>query len=233
MYKRYVVILIFALLVLISLTGYYIRNLNTINFNNYRFTENNYTILIEVDLKKLSIIDRKDGSTLISFPIATGKTSSPTPLGSFIITEKAHWGEGFGSRWMGINVPWGNYGIHGTNKPGSIGSNLSAGCIRMRNSDVEQLYDLVKKGSSVVIINGIYGPFGNGFRTLRPGDRGSDVLEVQKRLLKKGFYKESLDGIYGENMKKGLIEFLKYNNIEPTDRINEKIYNQLDIFLMD
>lgn len=238
MYKRYVMLLISGLVVLISLSGYYIRNLDTMNFNNYRYIENNkeqndYAVLIEVDLKKLSIIDRKDGSTLKSFPIATGKTNSPTPLGSFIITEKAHWGEGFGSRWMGLNVPWGTYGIHGTNKPGSIGSNLSAGCIRMRDSDVEEVYELVRESSAVVIINGMYGPFGNGFRTLRPGDRGADVLEVQKRLLKKGYYKESLDGIYGESMKKGLIEFLKDNNIELTDRINEKIYNFLDIYLMD
>lgn len=238
MYKRYVMLLFSGLVVLISLSGYYIRNLDTMNFNNYRYIENNkeqndYAVLIEVDLKKLSIIDRKDGITLKSFPIATGKTNSPTPLGSFIITEKAHWGEGFGSRWMGLNVPWGTYGIHGTNKPGSIGSNLSAGCIRMRDSDVEEVYELVRESSAVVIINGMYGPFGNGFRTLRPGDRGADVLEVQKRLLKKGYYKESLDGIYGESMKKGLIEFLKDNNIELTDRINEKIYNFLDIYLMD
>lgn len=238
MHKIYVIILIIGLIILISLSGYYINYLNTINFNNYRYIEtnnkqNNYTILIEVDLKKLSIIDRKEGTTVKSYPVATGKINSPTPLGSFIITEKAHWGEGFGSRWMELNVPWGKYGIHGTNKPGSIGLNLSAGCIRMRNSDVEEVYDLVEEGSSVAITNGVYGAFGNGFRTLRPGDRGADVLEVQKRLSKKGYYKGELDGIYGEYMKEGLISFLKHNNIELTDRINEKIYNELDIYLMD
>lgn len=237
MHKIYVIILIIGLIILISLTGYYINYLNTMNFN-YRYIETNnkaenYTILIEVDLKKLSIIDRKDGTTVKSYPVATGKINSPTPLGSFIITEKAHWGEGFGSRWMELNVPWGKYGIHGTNKPGSIGLNLSAGCIRMRNSDVEQVYDLVAEGSSVVITNGIYGAFGNGFRTLRPGDRGADVLEIQKRLSMKSYYKGDLDGIYGEDMKKGLIAFLKDKNIELTDRINEKLYNELDIYLMD
>lgn len=238
MYKRYVIILIASLIFLISLTGYYISHLDTMNLINFKDIENKsiqkeYSIVIEVDLKKLSIIDRSDGSTIKTYPIATGKTNSPTPLGSFIIIEKAHWGEGFGSRWMGLNVPWGKYGIHGTNNPSSIGANLSAGCIRMRNSDIEQLYDLVKKGSSVVISNGIYGPFGNGFRTLRPGDRGADVLEVQKRLFIKDYYKGSLDGIYGENMKKSLISFLKDNKIQLTDRINEEIYNELDIYLMD
>ncbi len=238
MFKKYVIILICLLIILISISGYYIKHLNTINLQNNLRIDNkdkikNYTILIEVDLKRLSIIDRKDGTVVNSFGVATGKDHSPTPLGSFIITEKAHWGEGFGSRWMELNVPWGKYGIHGTNKPGSIGFNLSGGCIRMRNQDVEKVYDLVEKGSTVVISNGLYGPFGSGFRTLRPGDRGADVIEVQKRLTKKGYYEGTIDGIYGEAMKSSLISFLKSNNIELTDKINEKIYNELDIYLMD
>ncbi len=60
-------------------------------------------------------------------------------------------GGGFGSRWMGLNVPWGGkYGIHGTNQPGSIGFNASAGCIRMRNKDVEELYNLVEYNTTVL-----------------------------------------------------------------------------------
>ncbi len=44
------------------------------------------------------------------------------------------------------------YRIHGTNQPWSIGLNLSSGCIRMLNSDVEHLYKEVKLGSKVVVI---------------------------------------------------------------------------------
>ena len=193
----------------------------------------NYTILIEVDMKRLTLIDNENEIILKTYPIATGKPSSPTPLGTFKIVEKAKWGEGFGTRWMGINVPWGTYGIHGTNKPGSIGANLSAGCVRMRNQDVEELYSMVKHNTIVNITNGLYGPFGQGFRELRPGDRGADVLEVQKRLEQKGYYEGALDGIYGEGMKKSLITFLKDNNLEITDKISTKIYNSLDIFLME
>ncbi|MDR7857686.1 L,D-transpeptidase family protein [Tissierella sp.] len=193
----------------------------------------NYTILIEVDMKRLTLIDNENETILKTYPIATGKPSSPTPLGTFKIVEKAKWGEGFGTRWMGINVPWGKYGIHGTNKPGSIGANLSAGCVRMRNQDVEELYSMVKHNTIVTISNGLYGPFGQGFRELRPGDRGADVLEVQKRLEQKGYYEGALDGIYGEGMKKSLITFLKDNNLEITDKISTKIFNSLDIFLME
>ena len=44
------------------------------------------------------------------------------------------------------------YRIHGTNQPWSIGLNLSSGCIRMLNKDVEDLYDRVSLGSRVVVI---------------------------------------------------------------------------------
>lgn len=192
-----------------------------------------YTILVEVHKKQLKLIDRENESVLKTYPIATGKPSSPTPLGTFKIVEKAQWGEGFGTRWLGLNVPWGKYGIHGTNRPGSIGGNLSAGCIRMRNRDVEELYSMVSNNTIVTIINGLYGPFGQGFRELKPGDRGSDVLEVQKRLQQKGYYEGSLDGIYGEGMKSALIKFLKDNNLSLIDKISEEIYSKLDIVLME
>jgi len=195
--------------------------------------EGNFAVLIEVDMKRLSLIDLDNNEIIKEYPIATGKAGSPTPLGSFKIIEKARWGGGFGSRWMRINVPWGRYGIHGTNKPGTVGYNASAGCIRMRNSDVEELYDFVKEGSLVTITNGVYGPFANGFRDLRPGDRGADVQEVQKRLKQKGYYSGAIDGIYGEEMKRGVLKFLKDNKIPVTDKIGYDIYEKLDIILMD
>lgn len=191
------------------------------------------TILIEVDKKQLKLIDRENEKIVNTYTIATGKLGSPTPLGTFKIVEKGHWGEGFGSRWIGLDVPWGKYGIHGTNKPSSIGSNVSAGCIRMNNRDVEELYSKVGNNTIVLIINGLYGPFGQGFRELKPGNRGSDVLEVQKRLKYNGYYEGTLDGIYGETMKIALINYLKDNNIPLTDRVNSEIYTSLGIILME
>ena len=65
------------------------------------------------------------------------------------------------------------YRIHGTNQPWSIGLNLSSGCIRMLNKDVEHLYEEVKLNSKVVVIGpgqsargviserkGLFGSFG-------------------------------------------------------------------------
>ena len=43
------------------------------------------------------------------------------------------------------------YGIHGTNEPESIGHAASHGCVRLRNEDVEKLYDMVAVGTPVYI----------------------------------------------------------------------------------
>src|SRR5579872_4959327 len=44
------------------------------------------------------------------------------------------------------------YRIHGSNEPWTIGTNVSSGCIRMRNEDVIDLYDRVRVGAKVVVI---------------------------------------------------------------------------------
>ncbi len=46
----------------------------------------------------------------------------------------------------------GQYAIHGTNNPGSIGGFVSHGCIRMYNSDILDLYDRVSLGTTVVVL---------------------------------------------------------------------------------
>lgn len=194
---------------------------------------NNLGIIIDIDSKQLYLINNNDNELLKLYTIATGKPSTPSPLGSYKIVQKAKWGGGFGSRWLKLNVPWGRYGIHGTNKPSSIGYNASHGCIRMRNKDIEELFKLVKYNTPVNIVRGHFGPFGHGFRILKPGDRGADVQEVQKRLKMKGYYHSSIDGIYGEHMKSALIKFLKENNMTVTDKIGYSIYKKLDIVLMD
>lgn len=235
-----IILLLFILALVVIIIGNYIylflikRDIDYENRNTYfNKGKDNLAILIEVDRKSLSVIDLDSNKVINSYGVATGKASTPTPLGTFKIVEKARWGGGFGSRWLGLNVPWGKYGIHGTNKPGSIGFNASAGCIRMRNKDVEELYNIVDYDTTVAIINGSYGPFAYGFRNLEPGDRGADVAEVQKRLKLRDYYDGTLDGVYGDGTKRALIEFLKDNNIPATDVIDNNIYEKLGVILMD
>jgi lipoprotein-anchoring transpeptidase ErfK/SrfK len=50
-----------------------------------------------------------------------------------------------------LTLSGGQYAIHGTNRPGSIGGFVSYGCIRMFNQDVVDLYDRVSVGTTVVV----------------------------------------------------------------------------------
>jgi lipoprotein-anchoring transpeptidase ErfK/SrfK len=45
----------------------------------------------------------------------------------------------------------GEYAIHGTNNPSSVGGFVSSGCIRMHNADIRTLYQMVSVGTPVVI----------------------------------------------------------------------------------
>ncbi|MDK2799240.1 MAG: hypothetical protein PWQ70_859 [Clostridiales bacterium] len=110
-----------------------------------------YSITINTSARTLTLY--KNGKWFKSYPVATGKPSTPTPKGTFKIKNKAvNPGGPFGARWMGLTAPGGGYGIHGTNNPGSIGKAVSNGCVRMYNKDVIELFNLIPVGTVVKII---------------------------------------------------------------------------------
>ncbi len=184
-----------------------------------------YLIFIEVEDKVLYLL--QDGKCIKKYPIASGKPGYPSPIGEWRIVEKGHWGGGFGGRWLGLNVPWGKYGIHGTTNQGSIGRAASHGCIRMFNKDIRELYSIVPHGTVVAIVNGPFGPFGRGFRTLEPGDRGADIMAVQKRLKALGFYKGYVSGIYNDDLKHALHRFQREKNLKVKDTITRVEYEAM------
>ena len=51
-----------------------------------------------------------------------------------------------------LTLGYGQYAIHGTNRPGSIGGHVSYGCIRMYNDEVLDLYSRVRVGTQVVVL---------------------------------------------------------------------------------
>lgn len=137
------------------------------------------------------------------YKVAVGKKSTPTPLGDWVITQKlVDPGGPFGVRWMRLSVPWGGYGIHGTNNPSSIGKAASHGCVRMYNDDVVELYNMVGLGTPVSIINKSY----TG-RILRRGSKGTDVKKVQMILKQLGYYKYRSDSYYGPKTRQAVIAF--------------------------
>ncbi|MBR0556848.1 L,D-transpeptidase [Ciceribacter sp. L1K23] len=63
--------------------------------------------------------------------------------------------------------------IHGTNQPWTIGQNMSSGCIRMMNKDVEHLYARADVGTKVIVV----GP-GNRQGEVSFQDKGIDILRT-------------------------------------------------------
>ncbi len=116
-------------------------------------------IVVSIPDRKLAVME--DDRVLRVFDTAVGAPKSPSPTGTFKIVNSIAdptWytkgrivGPGkcnpLGTRWLGLSLK--GYGIHGTNVPSSIGRNASHGCIRMRNRDVEQLFQMVAVGDQV------------------------------------------------------------------------------------
>lgn len=116
--------------------------------------------------------------TVVTFPVAIGKSGWSTPQGTTYIKQKKRhptWtppasirraaakrgkklrrvypagpNNPLGTRALRLGMP--GYLIHGTNKPWTIGQRRSHGCIRMRRNDVEALFELVEVGLPVKII---------------------------------------------------------------------------------
>jgi Uncharacterized protein conserved in bacteria len=182
-----------------------------------------FLILVHIDEKTLYLFE--NDKCIKKYPIASGKPGWPSPIGEWKIVEKSQWGKGFGGRWLGLNVKWGNYGIHGTQNESSIGRSASHGCIRMYNNDIKELYSIVPLGTAVVIRNGPFGPFGTGFRKLKPGDRGADVLAVQERLKQLGFFHGYESGIYEDDLKEALFSFQRAHNLKLKYTVTTTDYN--------
>jgi len=148
------------------------------------------SIYIDTVLRKLKFSSDSLNKT---YKVAVGKPSTPSPLGNWTIVQKAvDPGGPFGVRWMRLSVPWGGYGIHGTNNPSSIGKAVSHGCIRMYNEEVIEVYALTPIGTPVTIVGKAYRN-----RNMKIGDSGTDVAEVQKMLRKLGYYRNRVDGKFG------------------------------------
>lgn len=148
------------------------------------------------------------------YPVAVGTPSTPSPRGEFQITQKAVWGDGFGTRWMRISTPWGIYGIHGTDKPWSVGTVASHGCFRMYNRDVEQVYALVRVGTPVTV-EGLT-PYVRIRRPLKAGAIGQDVVELQRELRLAHVYRGPLSGVYGPDVTSAVTRFQQMVGLPPT-----------------
>lgn len=141
-----------------------VTKINAKASNNLTTNNSNRWILINIPARSLRLYDKD--KCVAMYPVGIGTVNTKTPVGYFKVVEKVvnpTWtdpddlkvvipsGENnpLGYRWLGIG---GNYGIHGTNRPESVGHYVSNGCVRMVEADVEKVFDKVEVGTPVQII---------------------------------------------------------------------------------
>ena len=126
---------------------------------------------IVVNKSRHDLLLTANGRFFKRYRVATGRYEK-TPVGAFSIAERIpeppwHRDDGkiipygdkeniLGTRWLAIKASGSTpeikgYGIHGTWDNASIGKSESAGCIRLKNEDVEELFEMVPIGTPVVI----------------------------------------------------------------------------------
>lgn len=121
----------------------------------------------------------------------------------------------------------------GTTQTNSIGWSSSHGCIRMKNKEVAELYKIIPIGTKVIIIDGIYGEFGKGFRTLKSGMYGSDVYSIQKKLKDMGFFKSTPNGKFGTETEKAILLYCKEAGLKKTKIITPELQKSMGFELID
>lgn len=190
--------------------------------------EEPFLIHVDVEQKRLTLF--RGDELLRTYTVATGAWDTPTPVGVFTITHRFS-GQmcGFGTCFLGLNVPWGNYGIHGTNKPESIGYNASHGCIRMNVADAEELYQLVPNSTKVVIECGPWGELGGSLRTLKNGDRSAAVCAVQRKLRALGYYNGWPDGVFGNATQQAVDAARQAFQLPPNGLVDWVLYHKLGL----
>ena len=151
---------------------------------------------------------RGELQVVYTFPIGIGRVGWATPVGSTKVTRMARnptWRPGSGVReehaengevlpavvppgpdnplgTRAMYLGWPSYLIHGTNKPAGVGLRSSHGCIRLFPEDVEFLYELVRPGTPVTVVNQ---PFVFGWHQGQLLMQAFDVLEDDPRDWKK------------------------------------------------
>lgn len=140
---------------------------------------------IRVSVAERMLYVSRDGEVIQSFQVAVGQPKYPTPKGSFAIKHIV-----WNPKWIPPDVGWAkdkkptppgdpknpmgrvklffnepDYYIHGTRQVDSLGEAESHGCIRMRNSEVIQLAQMVMESGGAPVQEGFVTRVLNRFRS--------------------------------------------------------------------
>jgi lipoprotein-anchoring transpeptidase ErfK/SrfK len=124
----------------------------------------NVPFSILVDKSQNLLLLKNNEEIMKTYIVSTGKNNC-TPVGVFKIVNKLinpTWFKAgavvppqstenvLGTRWMGFDLA--GYGIHGTTEPKELGKQVTQGCVRLSNADVEELYSIIPVGAEVTIV---------------------------------------------------------------------------------
>lgn len=163
---------------------------------------------IVVNVAEMRLYFFAPGQPPRTYPVGIGREAFETPVGTTKVVRKVAWPAWYPTRSaraedpdlpayvppgpdnpMGahaIYLAWPTYAIHGTNKPDSIGRRGSHGCIRLYPEDAEELFQLVKPGTPVRIVDQ---PVKTGWREgelwleVHPSQADADEIESRGRLV--------------------------------------------------
>lgn len=127
-----------------------------------------YETTLVIDLSDRQVSLYQEGVVAANYAIAVGRAGWETPTGDYKIINMQTdpiWQHPFtgevvppgaenplGSRWIGFWTDGQHQlGLHGTNQEDLIGQAVSHGCIRMREADIQALYNQVAEGMPVVV----------------------------------------------------------------------------------
>ena len=133
-----------------------------VSSSDVELTRNPYRIEVDVDDFRLTVY--RYGESYFSTEVGIGEGETPKPYGSFFLTDLlrpsdpdgvygpyAYGLSGFSETLTSFNGGPGVIGIHGTNRPGAIGTRVSHGCIRVTNEAIIELSTFLPLGTPVVI----------------------------------------------------------------------------------
>jgi len=133
---------------------------------------------IVIDLSRMRLyyfFEVGKAKMVITFPVGIAREGFTTPVGVYSVTDKIRdpvWypppgirqeepelpnvvppgpDNPLGGYWLQLSKP--RYGIHGTNKPYGVGRKVSGGCLRLYPEDIRWLFETVKIGTTVRIVN--------------------------------------------------------------------------------
>lgn len=117
-------------------------------------TRHNYRLKIELDAYRLTLFDHEKEA--FATEIGVARNNTPTPQGIYYTTELlkptelnsaygtyAYGLSGYSDVFTEFAGGPGQLGLHGTNDPATIGTNVSHGCIRLRNDDITKLVEVI------------------------------------------------------------------------------------------